>query len=83
MANKFYGIFKTVAINCMEESELCEEEFQQYDHPAVKVFSSNIRNEGEKYIGDINVNKIARFAVKRMESFVSFVSNENYDNFIN
>lgn len=29
-ASKYYGIFKVAAINCANEEELCEEEFQNY-----------------------------------------------------
>jgi len=82
LASKYYGIFKVAAVNCLEEEELCHDEFQAYDTPQAVVVPSNIRAEPVKYKGEWNVQAIAVFAVQYMESFVILVQGTNYQNFI-
>lgn len=81
ISEKLYGIIKVGAIDCLNEEELCEE-FGAYDIPQILIFSENFSDEGERYRGDMEVNKIMNAASKRMQSFVSVVSDSNYESFI-
>lgn len=76
-----YGIIKVGAIDCREDEELCEE-FMVHSHPSIIVFQENYSDDGEKYIGERNWKSIANFATKKMQSFVSLVTFENYDQFV-
>jgi len=64
LASKYYGIFKVAGVDCLEEEELCEVEFFTFDYPTVMIFPSNIRMEGLKYTGNMEVGHIAKFAVQ-------------------
>ena len=46
------------------------------------IFSENFADDGEKFNGAMNANSIMNAAVKKMQSFVSVVTDENYDAFI-
>lgn len=46
------------------------------------VFNEQFSDEGEKYTGEMKAEKIMGAASKRMQSFVSVVSETNYNNFI-
>ena len=46
------------------------------------IFSENFADDGEKYTGAMNQNSIMNAAVKKMQSFVSVVTDENYDTFV-
>ena len=46
------------------------------------IFSENFQDDGEKFTGAMNANAIMNAAVKKMQSFVSVVTDENYDAFI-
>lgn len=83
IATKYYGIFKVGAVDCVEEEELCEEEFQAYETPKFYAFPANIRSEPVRYDGSIEFKKLVNFAVNQMENFVNLVRKENYDEFIN
>ena len=81
LAEKYYGIFKVGAANCLNEQELCED-FMVFDYPSVRCYSSNTLLEPFKYEGEFQVNKLVDFAVGKMESFVKLVVNSNYEEFI-
>lgn len=83
IASKYHGIFKVGALDCLEEEELCEEEFQVRDTPSFYVIPANIRADPILYTGDREIQKIVNFAVNQMENFVNLVRKENYDEFIN
>lgn len=72
-----YGIIKVGAIECEDEEELCEE-FAVYSHPTILIFQESYSDDGEKYTGKMDWKSIANFATKKMQSFVSIVTNENY-----
>ena len=50
--------------------------------PQILIFSENFQDDGEKFAGAMNANAIMNAAVKKMQSFVSVVSDENYDTFV-
>ncbi|EGR30193.1 hypothetical protein IMG5_138460 [Ichthyophthirius multifiliis] len=84
LASKFYGILKIASIDCIEEDTLCEDEFQVFESPKIKVFAANIRSEGHDYKGNMkDIQKLANFAVSFMESYVRNVRESNYQEFIN
>jgi hypothetical protein len=78
LAEKTYGIVKVGAIDCGEDEELCEE-FAIYNVPTIMVFQESFSDEGEKYTGKIDWKLMATFATKKMQSFVSLVTNDNYE----
>lgn len=53
-----------------------------YDTPKIMIFSENYSDEGELYSGTMKMGPIANAAARKMQSFVSFVSNSNYDSFV-
>ncbi len=40
------------------------------NYPTVEVFAADSNAESVRYTGDMELNKLANFAVKHMESFV-------------
>jgi len=81
LADKLYGIIKVGAIDCKNEEELCEE-FSIYDNPQVMIYSENYGDDGERFRGKMQQGPIANAAAKKMQSFVSFVSDGNYLSFV-
>ena len=79
--NKMYGIFETGAIDCIEEEELWSE-FLVFETPSIVVFTEDASDDGQKYTGEFKKQKISNFASKKMQSFLSIVHNDNYQNFI-
>ncbi|CAD8107592.1 unnamed protein product [Paramecium sonneborni] len=82
LASKYYGIFQVAAINCAAENEICDDEFQVYEFPKVFAYPANIRQEPVEFKLKMELDQLAKFAISFMESFVSIVTNDNYDNFI-
>ena len=80
IAEKLYGIIKVGAIDCLREEELCEE-FSVYTVPSILIFSENFQDDGDRYTGDMNANSIMNAASKKMQSFVSVVTESNYESF--
>jgi hypothetical protein len=76
-----YGIINVGAIDCQSEEELCEE-FGMYDIPSIVIFTESFSEDGEKYTGNQDWNSIANAAAKKMQSFVSIVTEQNFDSFI-
>ena len=76
-----YGILKVGAIDCKGEEELCEE-FGVYDLPQVMVFSESYSDQGERYTEKMEWNAIGSAAARKMQSFVSVVSQDNYEAFV-
>ena len=74
-------MIKVGAIDCLQEEELCEE-FSVYQVPSILIFSENMSDDGEKYSGEMKSDSIMNAAAKKMQSFVSTVSETNYDSFI-
>jgi len=84
LAEKYFGIFKVAAVNCGAEQELCEDEFQIFETPRILVYSSSLNHEGNLFKGDLkNAQLLANFAVSLMESFVVFLTSENFQEFVN
>ncbi len=81
LAEKMYGVIKIAAIDCLEEEELCEE-FTVYDVPTILVFTENMSDDGERYSGVKEWNKIATFASQKMQNFVAVVSANNYESWV-
>jgi len=76
-----YGIIKVGAINCEEENELCEE-MNVFSSPQLLVFTESFSDDGERYTGTLELDKISKFATNKMQSFVNLVNDENYEKFI-
>ena len=76
-----YGVLKVGAVDCQEDEELCEE-FAVYSVPTIMIFQENYGDDGERYTGKTEWKFIANFATKKMQSFVSVVTSENYQSFI-
>eukprot|EP00347_Sterkiella_histriomuscorum_P010918 403374430 len=81
LAEKMYGVVKIGAIDCGEDEELCEE-FAIYQVPTIMIFQESYSDEGEKYTGKMDWKSIANFATKKMQSFVSLITSDNYEQFI-
>lgn len=81
LAEKMYGIIKVGAVDCQEEEELCEE-FAAYQIPTIKVFQEAYSDDGERYTGKNEWKAISNFATQKMQSFVSLVNTENFQQFI-
>ena len=75
-----YVIIKVGSINCLSEEELCEE-FGAYEVPQILIFSESMKEDGERYKGKEDINSMANAAAKKMQSFVSIVSESNYASF--
>lgn len=83
LAEKYFGIFKVAAVNCQAEQELCEDEFQIFETPRILAYSSALNHEGLLFKGDVkNAQLLANFAVSLMESYVQFLSKENFQEFV-
>lgn len=80
ISSKLYGMIKVAAIDCLHEEELCEE-FSVYGDNRVLIFSEK-DDDGDKFEGEMNANAIMNAAVKYMQNFVSVVTTENYDKFV-
>jgi len=80
-AEKLYGIIKVAAIDCGKEEELCEE-FGVFDIPQIMIYTENTTEDGERFRGEMKQPHISRAATRKMQSFVSIVSNSNYDSFV-
>ena len=81
LSEKMYGIIRIGAVDCEEDEEMCEE-FLIFDTPTVMAFTDNFADDGEKYKGKYEWKKLASFATKKMQDFVSIVTNDNYGGFI-
>jgi len=68
-----YGMINVGAIDCKSEEELCEE-FGIYDLPNIYIFTESFSADGEKYQGNQDWNSIANAAAKKMQVFVSIVT---------
>lgn len=75
-----YGIINVGAIDCLNEEELCEE-FGVFEVPQLMIFTESFSEDGEKYTGNQDWNSIANAAAKKMQNFVSIVSEQNYESF--
>ena len=78
LSDKMYGIIQVAGVDCEEDEDICEE-FLVFDHPTIMAFTDNFKDDGEKYTkGDYSWKKMAAFATKKMQSFVSPVNSGNY-----
>lgn len=80
VSEKMYGILKVGAIDCLSEEELCEE-FGVFDVPQVMVFSESYSDQGERYREKMEWNALANTAARKMQSFVSIVTSDNFESF--
>lgn len=83
MAEKMFGIIKVGAIDCKEDEELCEE-FAVYDaasEPVVKIFTEDANDDGSEFKGKKTWKTISTAAASKMQNFVRFVNEENYNEF--
>ena len=60
---------------------MCEE-FAVYSVPTVMVYQESYSEQGEKYTGKMDWKHISAFATRKMQSFVSHVTLENYEQFL-
>ena len=82
LAEKMYGILKVGAVECEDDEELCEE-FGVYQVPTLMVYQESYGDDGEKYQGKLDWKSIGNFATYKMQSFVSIVTLDNYEQFVN
>lgn len=82
LAEKFYGIISVAAIDCLNEEELCEE-FGVYDIPQIMIFSEKFSDDGERFNDKLEWQTIGNAAARKMQNFVSIVSADNFDTFLN
>ena len=59
---------------------MCEE-FGVYEVPQIMIFSESTKEDGERYRGKEDINSMANAAAKKMQSFVSIVTESNYASF--
>lgn len=52
------------------------------DVPTIMVFTENFKDDGEKYKGPWDWKKISSFATKKMQDFVSVITEANYMEFM-
>jgi len=76
-----FGIIKVGAIDCLEEEELCEE-FSVFENPMIKIFTENMHDDGDKFTGKKEWKSISNAAAAKMQSFVSVVTSENFNRFV-
>ena len=50
--------------------------------PQILIFQEEFSDDGERYHGELKVEKIMNAASKKMKNFVQLVTDDNYDNFI-
>lgn len=81
LAEKMFGILKVGAVDCHEEEELCEE-FSVFETPTIKIFTENLSDDGEKFTGAKQWQKISGAATAKMQNFVRTVNEENYESFL-
>lgn len=72
---------KIVAFDCLREEELCEE-FSVYDVPQLVIYTEDLKDDGERYRGEMKWNLIANQGAKKMQNFVSVVSEKNFEQFM-
>ena len=76
-----FGIIKVGSMDCHEEEELCEE-FGIHGPPKIKIFTENSNDDGQVYNGKHEWKAISAQAASKMQSFVSVVNADNYDDFV-
>ena len=81
ISERLSGVIKVGAIDCLQEEELCEE-FSVYQVPTILIFSENFSDDGEKYEGEMNASQIMNAAAKKMQNFVSKVTEDNFESFV-
>ncbi len=81
LAEKMYGMVKVGAVDCSEDEELCEE-FSVYSVPTLMLYSESYSDDGEKYTGAMEWKSISGKATRMMQSFVSIVTSDNYEQFV-
>lgn len=81
-ANKYNGILRVAALNCLHESELCEEEFSIKEVPTIKGFTDNLDKPGIKFENkDISLQNLANFGDSMTPNLAHNVKNDNYEKF--
>ena len=63
---------------------MCDDEFEVYGTPAVLGFESKLGSDAKRFSekNGFTIKSLAKFAVKRMENFVNFVTENNYEEWI-
>lgn len=83
LAAKMKGIIEVGAVDCQENDEICEELGVKSKSHVIKIYSEKISDSGQVYKGKIEWKSLSNSATSKMESFVSIVTNENYNDFMN
>ena len=78
---KFYGIFTVAAVNCDQDEKICDQ-YRAMNTPEIHGFHSDYSHDGVRYTGDKVTPKLAGFAVGLMQNFVSVVTAEGLDRFL-
>ena len=81
LADKYNGLFRVAAVNCLHEGELCEDEFEVKERPKILCYSANQAAKPVQFPGGPDVKAIANLAIKHMENYSKRVTSKNYEEF--
>ena len=76
------GIIEVGAVDCQENDEIWEELGVSSKSHVTKIYTEKINDNGTVYKGKIEWKSISNSATAKMESFVSIVTNESYNDFM-
>jgi len=82
LAEKLHGIIGIGAIDCEEDEEICEE-LAVSKAPKVKIYTEKSSDKGEFFKGKFEWKPISSKANSKMESFVSIVTENVFNDFMN
>ena len=82
LASHMKGIIEVGAVDWQENDEIWEELGVTSKNHVIKIYTEKISDTGEIYKGKTEWKLISNYATSKMESFVSIVTNENYNDFM-
>ena len=82
LEQKFIGIINVAVVDWEEDEEICLE-LGAYESPTIRIFGEKYNDEGVPFKGKMEWKEISNAATARMESFVSVVTDNNYNEFMN
>jgi len=85
-ASRTREFFSTGAVNCDTEEEICEDlesHFSNNSTPVVTFFSEDPAAHGEIYEGKIHLEKLLRYAKKKIPSNITILTSSNISRFLN
>ena len=76
------GLIEVAAINWVENEEICEEFSIIENKYAFKIYSSDYKDTGERYFGEVEWRTLSNAASDKMQHFITDVNSNNYNTFI-